>query len=250
MMSSFWQLGGLVIFGSILSLVGGFLLLVFGSKRGMITQLAVPYAAGVLLSITFLGLLPEAIHQLEGQALAVTLFSFIGAYLFEAFFFDLHHHDHLAETNHGHFSSMSLVIFGDTIHNFIDGAAIAGAFLIDSGLGVTIAISTFLHELPHELGDFGLFLQQGYSKKKVLIINFVSSLSALIGAYLVYFWTSNELILSWLLAITAGMFLYLGASDFLPQIRHQRQRRLAVLAFILGVLSIYLSLSLIPHAQH
>ncbi|HQM15824.1 MAG TPA: ZIP family metal transporter [Candidatus Woesebacteria bacterium] len=250
MISPFWQLSALVIFGSILSLAGGVILLIVCSKRKFITQLAVPFAAGVLLSITFLGLLPEAVHQLNVQALKIVLLAFIGAYLFEAIFFDLHHHEHPDAINHAHTSSMGLIVLGDSIHNFIDGAAIAGAFMINTGLGVTMAISTFLHELPHEIGDFGLLLQHGFSKKNVLLINFGSSLSALVGAYLVYFWVANESVLSWLLAVTAGMFLYLSASDFLPQIKQQRQRQLALFAFIMGVLSIYFSLSLIPHRHH
>jgi zinc and cadmium transporter len=246
----------LVSAGSVLALAGGLAFLFIKPLRSTLTKYSMAFASGVLLSVALLGLLPEAVHQLGEKAFLAALIAFVAVYVFESYFFDLHHHEHEHEGEQGHGfhqlkkSSALLVIVGDTVHNFIDGAAIAGAFLVDTGLGQVMAISTFLHEIPHEIGDFGILLKMGYSRKKVILINFFSALSSFIGAALVYFLMADESYLGVLLAITAGMFLYLGASDFLPKVTLKKSSSKQLLAFLLGCLLIYFSLALIPHSHN
>ena len=146
--------------------------------------------------------------------------------------------------------SIPLVILGDTIHNFIDGVAIAATYLINPGLGVVTTISTFLHEVPHEIGDFGILLKAGWKKSSIILVNVVSASTTLAGAAFVYFFASGEVIIGTLLAIAAGLFLYLGASDFLPHIHENGiSRKKGVLALLLGVLLMLASFSVVPHSH-
>ena len=108
---------------------------------------------------------------------------------------------------------ISLVIFGDTIHNFIDGVAIAAAYLTDPSFGVVVALATFLHETPHEIGDFGILVSAGWSRGKTFMANLFSALATFPGAMFVYFFAqgAHEKV-GILLSVSAGIFLFLGAS--------------------------------------
>ena len=113
------------------------------------------------------------------------------------------------------------MIFGDTVHNFLDGVAIAAAFLVNPSLGLVVALSTFLHETPHEIADFGILLSAGWSRQKAFVANLFSALATFPGALLTYFYASRvESAVGVLLAIAAGLFLYVAATDFLPEVRH------------------------------
>ena len=175
--------------------------------------------------------------------------SFMGVYIFEHLFFDIHHHGD--EDGHQHdinSSSIGFVIFGDTIHNFIDGVAIGASFMINPNLGLITAFSTFLHEVPHEIGDFGILLKAGWKKSKVLMVNIISSLMTVVGAFTVYFFNQKESLNGTLMAISAGVFLYLGASDFLPKIETDGKNKFkSILPLILGSAIIMATLLLIPH---
>jgi len=176
------------------------------------------------------------------------LISFLTAYIFENFVFGLHHHDKPCRA-HNHTSSIPLVIIGDTIHNFIDGVTIASTYLVSPGLGVITTVSTFLHEVPHEIGDFGILLKAGWRKGKVLAVNLASSLFTVVGALMVYFMNFSETMIGSLLAVAAGMFLYLGASDFLPQANEGVSKKKSVVVLLLGALVMYGALSIVPHAH-
>jgi zinc and cadmium transporter len=237
----------LTALGSILSLTGGVIFLAVKQWSQALAKYSIPFAAGVLLTVSLLGLLPEASHMVGDNAFLIVLLSFLGAYLFETLFFDLHHHHD--DGHHQHTSSVPLVIIGDTIHNFIDGVTIAAAYLVNPGLGLATAISTFLHEVPHEIGDFGILLKSGFSNKRVFLVNFVSSLSAFVGALVVFFLASGDQFIGTLLAVSAGLFLYLGASDFLPKVSKQAEKIKSVAVVIAGIVIMYGALSLIPHSH-
>jgi zinc and cadmium transporter len=245
----------LTILGSVVALIGGVIFLSVEKWTKVLAKYSVPFAAGVLVTTSLLGLLPEATHMIGNNAYTIVLVTFIGAYLFETWFCDLHHHDHEDDHcnnpshNHSNFkSSAPLVIIGDTIHNFIDGVAIAASYLINPGLGLVTAISTFMHEVPHEIGDFGILLKAGYSKKRVFLTNLFSALSTVVGALVVYFWVSDEGVIGVLMAIAAGMFLYLGASDFLPKAKGMSSIK-TVIVMLVGVGLMYLTLSAVPHSH-
>lgn len=168
--------------------------------------------------------------------------------MFEKTFFELHHHDHEGDA---HVSTRSawFIMLGDTIHNFIDGVAITVSYLINPGLGVITAISTFLHELPHEIGDFGIMLKAGFTKSKIILVNLFSASLSLVGAYTVYWLKPSDIILGSLLSISAGVFLYFGASDFIPHADSHIPKFKLIFALLLGVLLMVTSMFLIPHAH-
>lgn len=237
------------LLGSVIALLGGVVFLFNRKLSSILEKYSIPFAAGVLVTVALLGLIPEAVHEIGEYSYWIVLFSFLGVYIFEHIFFDIHHHDEADDHHHGiKKSSVGIVIFGDTIHNFIDGVAIGASFMISPNLGLITAFSTFLHEIPHEIGDFGILLKAGWKNKKILLINIISSLMTVVGAFTVYFLNSGETLNGTLMAISAGVFLYLGASDFLPKITSDGKNRLkSILPLVLGSLIIILTLLLVPH---
>lgn len=206
--------------GSLAGLVGGVIFLVKKNWAKALSRNAIPFAAGVLLSVSLLDLLPEAVENLGTAGYSIALGALLASFFFEQFFAHLHHHHERRETLLR--ATVPLVVFGDTIHNFIDGVAIAAAYLTNPYFGYVVTLATFLHETPHEIGDFGVLMSAGWSRTKTFCANLISALATFPGALLVYFFlreTPGQVGI--LLAISAGVFLYLGASDFLPEISEE-----------------------------
>lgn len=229
---------GLATIGSIAGLLGGVIFLIKDSWAKVLCKYAVPFAAGVLISVSLVHLLPEAEHAMGEGAFLVVLMALIASFFFEQFFASLHHHDH----DHGGKSrnSIPLIIVGDTVHNFIDGVAITAAYLTEPSFGLVIAFASFLHETPHEIGDFGILISSGWKKSKTFWVNFASALMTFPGALWVYYTFdksgANERV-GFLLAVSAGIFLYLGASDFLPEVAEEKHEKFKKFTLLLtGVL--------------
>lgn len=243
------QLFLLALLGSIIALGGGVIFLFNRKLSGALEKNSVPFAAAVLITVSLLGLLPEAIELIEEKALWIILASFFGAYLFEHLLFGIHHHDE-EHHEHNYKSSVLLVLIGDTIHNFIDGISIGASFLLNPGLGLITAVSTFLHEVPHEIGDFGILLKAGWKRKNILIVNIVSASTAILGAFAVLLFAENTQLIGSMLAVSAGIFLYLGAIDFLPHANDGFTSRLkASIPLILGIIVMVVTLMAIPHSH-
>lgn len=238
----------LALLGSVVALVVGVVFLSVEKWSKFLSKYSVPFAAGVLITVALIGLLPEASHILGEKGFLIVLLTFLLAYVFENLICDLHHHDHGSGCK-DHSGSAWLVIMGDTIHNFVDGVAIGASYLVNPGLGLVTAVSTFLHEVPHEIGDFGVLLKAGFKKRKIILVNLISSLMTLVGALLVYYLGANELVSGYLLSGAAGMFLYLGASDFLPHASEEMTTKKAMMVLLLGVIMMYVTLSLVPHGH-
>lgn len=223
-MNNFLILLLLAFCGSMAGLVGGIVLLLKKDWGAKLASYSIPFAAGVLLSVSILHLIPEANHSYGESAFLVVLLSFLGSFLFEQYFAHLHHHEEKKGTLTN--SSVPLIIFGDTIHNFIDGVTIAAALSTSLSFGIIVALATFLHETPHEIGDFGVMISKGWSRKKTMIANTLSAMATFPGAIIAYYFLADSHDkIGFLLAISAGVFLYLGASDFLPEIEECGQRR-------------------------
>lgn len=240
--------------GSLLSLIGG-LYLIYG-KTGVqkIQKASVPFAAGALLAAAFLDLLPEASEMDEARTImTATLAGFIGFFILERSLSWFHHH-HNDEEHDGHRQTTTLIVIGDTLHNFIDGLAIGAAFVVSPALGVVTTIAIAAHEIPQEIGDFGLMLSKGMKKKQVVLVNILSALATVIGAALVY-WLGDALHLNQgvLLAVTAGFFIYIAASDIIPTIHAERRKKLAniqTVILLIGIVFVGVTSTLAHNFMH
>lgn len=229
------------LIGGVFSLLGGMLLLSRRRTAEALAKYATPFAAGALLAAAFFELLPEAIESTaEGAATRWTLLGIIIFFLMEHFLHWFHHHhEHKDKTMR---ATAPLIIIGDTLHNFLDGIAIGAAFLINVPTGIVTALAVATHEIPREIGDFGLLLKRGYSRGNVIRINALSALVSTAGAMLT-FWIGSYATLPTgeFLAITAGMFIYIATSDLIPAIHqtfNKKYNYVAVALLLLGILTV------------
>lgn len=213
---------------SVISLAGGLILLAHQKLAYRISHLLASFAAGALLGTAFLDLLPEALEEAPEASIFVwALGGLLAFFVLERFLHWFHHHHEHAGSNEVVAKPVvALVVLGDTVHNFIDGLVVGAAFLVDVRLGVITALATAAHEIPQEVGDFGILLRQGLSKIKILTYNIISSLATVLGAVLVYLAGDSIVhLLPMFLATTAGFFIYIAASDLIPEIHSHKQRR-------------------------
>lgn len=211
------------LIGGLFSLVGGIVLIKNKKTADGLAKYATPFAAGVLLAAAFSDLLPEAMHDVEPRSiLLAALGGLLGFFFLERFLrFFHHHHEHDTKAK----SSSSLIIIGDTLHNALDGVAIGAAFLISPSTGIIATIAVAAHEIPQEIGDFGLLLKNGMAKKKVILFNVLSALATTVAAVLVYaIGDSDSSVIPYLLAITAGFFIYIASSDIIPEIHEKLEK--------------------------
>jgi len=233
---------------SLISLVGVFTLSIGKKKLRKIIVFLVSFAAGALFGDAIIHLLPESFEGI-GSSLTVSLFVLSGIIFFfvlEKFIHWRHCHV-LGSEEHLH-PVVSMNIIGDFAHNFIDGVIIAGSFLISVPLGVTTSIAVVLHEIPQEIGDFGVLLFGGLTVRKALLFNFLSATSAIAGALLVLLAGSHlQEKIFFLLPVTAGGFLYIAGSDLIPELKHETKiaASLGQLAAILLGIAVMASLLLI-----
>ena len=240
--------------GSIASLAGGFALLSKEKLALKISHFLASFAAGTLLGAAFFDLLPEALHEGEESGIDIFLWSLVGILLFfllERFIHWFHHHEEYPEHKRESKSTVPLIVIGDTMHNFVDGVVIAATFLVSIPLGIVTAIAVAMHEIPQEIGDFGLLLHKGLSRRKVVIVNIASASVAFMGAIITYILGDVlEGYVPILLALTAGFFIYIATSDLIPEIHHEKRKGFAVIESVLlivGVIVIWLSVSLLHH---
>lgn len=185
-----------------------------------IEQRLLGFAAGVLVAAAALQLLPEAAELDSGQGPYYALLAgIIGFFILERLFRGFHSHnpdDSRVDRAPGY-----LVIIGDGIHNLIDGIAIGIAFQVNPALGVATALAVGAHEIPQEIADFIVLLKSGFSRRRALLLNFASGLTALVGVILSFaFGNFIESYQGMILALTAGLFLYIAAADIIPEINH------------------------------
>ncbi len=223
------------LIGGVFSLSGGLFLLSNKKAAGVLTSIATPFAAGALLAAAFVELIPESMHDTAPKTASFwVLGGLVAFFILEYFFHYFHHHDdHSSEA-----TPVPLLVIGDTLHNLLDGFAIGAAFLVDTPTGIVTALAIAAHEIPQEIGDFGIMLRFGYSKRKVIQFNMLSALAATVGALTIYALGHEfELPTGLLLALIAGMFIYIAASDLMPLIHKdaQKQSYLPLVLFLAGI---------------
>lgn len=236
-----------VIVGSVFSLAGGILLLL-NKKVVKIAHILSSFAAGTLLGAVFFEILPEGLHQSE-ETIGVSnfyLFTLVGIvvfYLLERILHWQHTHDEVGSRE----PIVAMIVIGDTIHNFVDGIAIASAFLINMPVGIITALVVGAHEIPQEIGDFGVLLKKGLARKNILFINVLSASVSVVGAIITFYLGSSFTSLSVVfVAIAAGFFLYISLSNLIPEIHHENRKGFALaetFALLGGILLTFIAIS-------
>ncbi|MFN4133555.1 MAG: ZIP family metal transporter [Candidatus Hadarchaeales archaeon] len=222
---------------SLLSFVGAGTLILTGKMLKKILLVLVGFAAGTLIGGAFLHLLPESIELGEGVG-AFTIFSttLLGFILFFILEKALWRHCHEKGCKVHVFAYLNLL--GDGIHNFIDGLIIAAGFLFNPWLGFITTLAVAAHEIPQELGDFGVLVYGGLKPRMALFLNFATALTAVAGGVWGYYLLpvfENVKVL--LLPLAAGGFLYIAASDLIPELHEERAGTLpSFVSFMLGII--------------
>lgn len=247
---------GWSLVGSVLSLIGGILLLKVVKVRRQVVRYALPFGAGALLAAAFLGIIPEAVEASDiHQAALFALAGFLAFFLLERLLGWFHHHeDHHHDEVHGERDATHrwLVVIGDTLHNAIDGVAIGAAFLVNPATGIGTALAVAAHEVPQEVGDFGILLGKGMRPRNVIIVNIFSALATVVMAVGTFaLGVAMDINPAPFLAIAAGMFIYTAASDLIPDIheRPKREGNIQAVMLLVGVLVIGLVTMARPHSH-
>ncbi len=227
---------------SLISFVGVICLALKENILNKILLVLIGLSAGALMGGAFLHLLPEAVEKSTG--LDVYLFVLMGFILFFLIEKVLHwRHCHKGECDVHTFQYMNLV--GDSIHNFIDGMIMAASFVVSVPLGITTTIAISTHEIPQEIGDFGVLLYGGFSKRRAITLNFVVALTAVLGGVVGYFVSSLiDNIVLFILPFAAGGFIYIAATDLVPEIRKEldmKKYMATLLVFICGILIMWVT---------
>ncbi len=224
---------------SLISFIGIISLSIKISKLKTILIYLISFSAGALLGDTFIHLLPEIIEN-TGYTLYSAIYLLSGITIFFILEKIIHwQHCHMP-INHEHihpFAYMNLV--GDALHNFIDGLIIAASYMASIPVGIATTIAVILHEIPQEIGDFGVLLHGGFTKAKALGINFLTGLTAIFGA-LIVFWLGGfiEGIQEFLIPFAAGGFIYIAGSDLIPELHKETKISRSIgqiISFALGI---------------
>lgn len=240
---------------SLISLVGIFTLSLNERFLRRIIFILVALATGALFGDAFLHLIPEAIEEI-GNVEHVFLAVIAGILTF----FTL---EKILQWNHAHHHRCdhgicppedkkkplgTLILFSDGLHNFIDGIIIAASFLISIEVGIASTIAILIHEIPQEIGDFGILIHSGFTRGQALLVNFLSASTAILGAVLTLIFSEIAgTFLTWILPFAAGIFIYIAGSDLVPELHKRKKIKSAVLellGIIAGVAAMYLLLFL------
>lgn len=229
-----------VLVVSLISFVGVFTLALNAERLRRILVYLISFSAGALLGDVFIHLLPELVEG--GDFTLTTSLIILGGILLFFILEKVIHwqHCHMPLTRSHVHSFAYMNILGDALHNFIDGLILAGSYLVSIPAGIATTIAVVLHEIPQEIGDFGVLLHGGFSKRKALLYNFLSALAAILGA-VVALWlgTKFEHLASVLIPLAIGGFIYIAGSDLIPELHKETnvgKSILQTLAFLLGIL--------------
>ena len=240
MLTTLFQILIAVFIVSFVSFTGIFLLLKESIIKKYLFYL-VSFAAGSMLGAAFLDLLPEAFES--GFKETVPIFILIGILTFFAMEKFLHwHHHHTGKKEVHVFNYLNTI--GDGLHNFLDGAIIAVSFLSSTKLGIVVTIAVVAHEIPQEIGDFAILIYGGWSRLKASVINFLTALTAVIGALAAYFYSGFiENSSLYIMSFAIGGFIYIAGTDLIPEIQKETEIKKSGIQFalmILGILAIFL----------
>jgi len=234
---------------SIFSLTGILALSMRDETLHKILFFLIAFSAGTILGAALFDLLPEAVEHIEGPSAFVYIaVGFVAFYFLERFIYWYHGHghhtdfeEHRAEQYTKGFAYLN--VLGDGIHNFLDGMIIAVSFNAGFSVGLATTIAVIFHELPQEIGDYGILIYAGFNKTKALLLNFSAALAVVVGGIFgIFFLGIVESLSGTLIAFSAGAFLYLSASELIPELKEEEDfwKSLAqFLIFLLGLAVIW-----------
>ncbi len=232
-----------VLIVSVISLVGIFFIFMRKSKLEKLLIFLVALSAGTMFGGAFFHLIPELVDS--GNFTLNTSFLILGGIIFffivENFIHWRHCHVPTSKNHPHHLGVMNLV--GDGIHNFIDGLIIAASYIASIPLGIATTLAVIMHEIPQEIGDFGVLLYAGFTKKRALGFNFLSALTAMVGAIIGILVSGNsDQFVRIIIPIAAGGFIYIAGSDLIPEIHKKQTEKFSLwnlIGIILGIMLMY-----------
>lgn len=237
-----------VIIVSLVSLVGVFTLILNRNLLEKIIMILVAFAAGAMLGGAFIHLMPEAVEE-GGPVFPVVIIGIFAFFATEVYLYWYHcHGGHIHKHRHKGWCPVRpmgyLNIIGDGVHNFMDGMIIATSFMVSVPLGLITTLAVIFHEIPQEIGDFGVLVYSGFSKSKALLFNFFSALAALLGVIVIYLFAyASEGLTVYLVPFAAGGFIYIAMTDLLAELKEEEDVRKAtyqILIFLAGIFLMWL----------
>lgn len=236
-----------VLIISLISFVGLFTISISTERLKRIMLPLISFAAGTLLGDAFIHILPELVEA-NGWDMSLSLYLILAILFFFVLehFIRWHHYHHVGEEERHPVGMLNLI--GDGVHNFMDGLIIGAAYLVDVRVGFATTLAVIFHELPQEIGDFAILLHSGFTKAKALLFNFLSALTAMIGAILaVWAGEAFDEALPVLLALTAGGFIYIATVDLIPELHKEvsiKKSLIQLISILAGVSLMFLLLAL------
>lgn len=221
---------------SLISLIGIFSIVINEKYLSKIIFILISFAAGSLIGASFLHILPESVNHNNSHIFYYVILGFLLFFVLEKY---LHwRHCHKGANCEIHPVGY-LNLIGDSIHNLTDGIFIGVSFYFDSKIGIISTLAVILHEIPQELGDFGVLLHSGFSKTKALLFNFLTALFCVFGAIVGYIMSEYVKNLSfYILPVLAGGFIYISSCDLIPEIHREKDIKnslISIIFFVLGI---------------
>lgn len=232
-----------VTFVSLLSLLGVFTLGIKEKSLHKILIYFVSFSAGALFGDVFIHLIPEVFkNQLTDYTSVYFLLGIVISFLIEKIiYWNENHASSILGNKVKHFVFM--ILFGDGIHNFIDGLAIGASFLVSIPVGIATSLAVILHEIPHEIGDFAALIHGGLDKKKAIFYNFISGLTAILGTiFALSLSRSVSGINNFLVPFATANLIYIAGTNLIPELHKETQLKkgiIQIFAFILGIIIMY-----------
>tara|TARA_Y100000310_G_scaffold219247_1_gene220649 strand:+ start:17365 stop:18117 length:753 start_codon:yes stop_codon:yes gene_type:complete len=224
---------------SLISLVGILALSIKADSLKKLMMYMVSFSAGALFGDTFIHLLPEIANEV-GFTFYVSIYIIVGivfSFIVEKVIHWQHCHHPIEEGHIQPFAKMN--IFGDIVHNFLDGLIIGASYLVSIPVGIATTVAVILHEIPQEIGEFGVLIHGGFSKAKALFFNFIVSLSALVGVIIALTIGSRiENFTTFVIPFAAGSFIYIAGADLIPELHKETRISKSIIQFATFLLGI------------
>ncbi len=233
---------GAALLASFAALIGSGAIVLLGRKAERAAVWLLSFAIGTLSGAATLHLIPEALAMRPVREVMLALLGGIVLFIVAERAIRWRH-SHAGEEHHPHAVTAEVLLWGDALHNFVDGIILGIAFASGRDLGLIASLAVFAHEIPQEIGDFAVLLESGMPRRRAILLNYLSALTVLPGTIAAFLWSSSlKGAAGWLLPLAAGGFLYIALADLVPSLHHSRGRWAAVgqIALILAGIGVIL----------